>query len=78
MTISDNVDHVFYPITITDDDLPEGEESFEVILGNPSAGLQLGDERKSTIYILSNDDAHGRLTFVNDPVIYINEPTNDR
>lgn len=62
-----------YVIKILDDATPEGNESFVVLLNNPSSGLELGNITSATVTIISNDDAHGRISFNNDPVLYIDE-----
>ncbi|CAK8694047.1 unnamed protein product [Clavelina lepadiformis] len=74
LVLVDSQDSIDYEITIINDDIPEGKESFDVLLGNPSAGLELGNFTKATITILSNDDAHGRVAFDNEPLIYLDEP----
>lgn len=35
--------HKFIEVQILDDAIPEGDETFQLILANPSAGLQLGE-----------------------------------
>ncbi|XP_039258016.2 adhesion G-protein coupled receptor V1-like isoform X1 [Styela clava] len=77
ITIPDSQDKVYFPITILDDDIPEGDETFEVLIGNPSIGLEIGNSTKSTIKILSNDDAHGKLSFSNEETLYLEEPNNE-
>lgn len=35
--------HKFIEVQILDDTIPEGDETFQLILANPSAGLELGE-----------------------------------
>ena len=67
-----------YEITILDDDIPEGNETFVVLLGNPSADLELGNVTTATVTIVSNDDAHGRVSFAKDTVAYLKEPEESK
>ena len=67
-----------YQIEILDDVTPEKNESFLVFLGNPSAGLQLGNVTMAIVTIVSNDDAHGRLSFPKKFVTYLDEPEGYR
>ncbi len=47
---------------LLDDDHPEDDESFMVILSNPTEGAELGTQSQVTVNILSNDDAHGIIS----------------
>ena len=74
LIFSDSQRILTYEIEIVDDVIPEGNESFVVLLNNPSAGLELGNITMATVTIASNDDAHGRLSFNNELLIEIDEP----
>ncbi|XP_008827569.1 adhesion G-protein coupled receptor V1 [Nannospalax galili] len=62
-------------IVILDDDIPEGDESFQLILTNPSPGLELGKSTIALITVLANDDGPGVLSFNNSGHIFLREPT---
>ncbi|XP_036619299.1 adhesion G-protein coupled receptor V1 [Trichosurus vulpecula] len=62
-------------ITILDDEIPEGDENFLVILTNPSPGLELGENTTALITILANDDGPGVLSFNNSEHFFLREPT---
>ncbi|XP_051498511.1 adhesion G-protein coupled receptor V1 [Apus apus] len=62
-------------VTIFDDDIPEGDEKFQLILTNPSLGLELGENTTATITILANDDGHGVLSFNNSDHFFLREQT---
>ncbi|XP_006885449.1 PREDICTED: G-protein coupled receptor 98-like [Elephantulus edwardii] len=62
-------------IMIMDDDIPEGDENFQLILTNPSPGLELGENTIALITILANDDGPGVLSFNNSEHFYLREPT---
>ncbi|NWU68697.1 GPR98 protein, partial [Pterocles burchelli] len=62
-------------IEILDDDIPEGDEKFQLILTNPSLGLKLGENTTATITILANDDGHGVLLFNNSDHFFLREQT---
>ncbi|XP_053910929.1 adhesion G-protein coupled receptor V1 [Cuculus canorus] len=62
-------------VTIFDDDVPEGDERFQLILTNPSLGLELGENTSATITILANDDGHGVLSFNNSDHFFLKEQT---
>ncbi|NXX79900.1 GPR98 protein, partial [Urocolius indicus] len=62
-------------VTIFDDDIPEGDEKFQLILTNPSLGLELGENTTATIRILANDDGHGVLSFNNSDHFFLREQT---
>uniref|UniRef100_F7FXQ0 Adhesion G-protein coupled receptor V1 n=1 Tax=Monodelphis domestica TaxID=13616 RepID=F7FXQ0_MONDO len=61
-------------ITIFDDEIPEGDENFLVILTNPSPGLELGENTTALITILANDDGPGVLSFNNSEHFFLREP----
>uniref|UniRef100_A0A8C3XBP1 Adhesion G-protein coupled receptor V1 n=1 Tax=Catagonus wagneri TaxID=51154 RepID=A0A8C3XBP1_9CETA len=62
-------------IMILDDDIPEGAETFQLILTNPSPGLELGENIMAFITILANDDGPGVLSFNNSEHFFLQEPT---
>uniref|UniRef100_G1KP04 Adhesion G-protein coupled receptor V1 n=1 Tax=Anolis carolinensis TaxID=28377 RepID=G1KP04_ANOCA len=62
-------------VIIFDDDIPEGDERFQLILANPSLGLELGENTTATITILANDDGHGVLSFNNSEHFFLREQT---
>uniref|UniRef100_A0A8C5LUA9 Adhesion G protein-coupled receptor V1 n=1 Tax=Leptobrachium leishanense TaxID=445787 RepID=A0A8C5LUA9_9ANUR len=75
LTFVDGEKYKFIDISIHDDDIPEGNESFQLILANPSLGLELGSNTTVTVTILANDDGHGILYFNNSELFYLREPT---
>ncbi|NWV48163.1 GPR98 protein, partial [Daphoenositta chrysoptera] len=62
-------------VEICDDDIPEGVEKFQLILTNPSFGLELGENTTATITIFANDDGHGVLSFNNSDHFFLREQT---
>ena len=48
---------------ILEDETPEDTEVFSVELREPRGGAEIGPNRRVTISILSNDNAHGVLGF---------------
>ncbi|XP_068782490.1 adhesion G-protein coupled receptor V1 [Struthio camelus] len=62
-------------VMIFDDDIPEGDEKFQLILTNPSLGLEIGENTTATITILANDDGHGVLSFNNSDHFFLREQT---
>ncbi|NXM57764.1 GPR98 protein, partial [Illadopsis cleaveri] len=62
-------------VVICDDDIPEGVEKFQLILTNPSFGLELGENTTATIAIFANDDGHGILSFNNSDHFFLREQT---
>ncbi|XP_054434571.1 adhesion G-protein coupled receptor V1 [Pteronotus mesoamericanus] len=62
-------------IMILDDDIPEGDEKFQLILTNPSPGLELGENTIALITVLANDDGPGVLSFNNSEHFFLSEPT---
>ncbi|NXF82786.1 GPR98 protein, partial [Sclerurus mexicanus] len=62
-------------VTIIDDDIPEGVEKFQLILTNPSLGLELGKNTTATITIVASDDGHGVLSFNNSDHFFLREQT---
>ncbi|XP_066038594.1 adhesion G-protein coupled receptor V1 [Chamaea fasciata] len=62
-------------VVICDDDIPEGVEKFQLILTNPSFGLELGENTTATITIFANDDGHGILSFNNSDHFFLREQT---
>ncbi|NXG74231.1 GPR98 protein, partial [Baryphthengus martii] len=62
-------------VSIFDDDIPEGDEKFQLILTNPSLGLELGKNTTATVTIHANDDGHGVLSFNNSDHFFLREQT---
>ncbi|OXB72852.1 UNVERIFIED_CONTAM: hypothetical protein H355_000852 [Colinus virginianus] len=62
-------------VVILDDETPEGDEKFQLILTNPSLGLELGENTTATVTILANDDGHGVLSFNNSDHFFLREQT---
>uniref|UniRef100_H0X6E5 Adhesion G-protein coupled receptor V1 n=1 Tax=Otolemur garnettii TaxID=30611 RepID=H0X6E5_OTOGA len=67
--------HKNVDIMILDDDIPEGDEKFQLILTNPSPGLELGENTIALIVVLANDDGPGVLSFNNSEHFFLREPT---
>ncbi|KAG2466796.1 GPR98 protein, partial [Polypterus senegalus] len=63
-------------VMIFDDIIPEGDEKFQLILVNPSYGLELGAQTTATVTILANDDGHGVISFNNSDHFLLKEPTS--
>ncbi|XP_076853827.1 adhesion G-protein coupled receptor V1 [Brachyhypopomus gauderio] len=66
----------FVDVVILDDPVPEGKETFQLILTNPSAGLELGKNTTATVTILANDDGHGIISFNNSEHFLLREPSS--
>uniref|UniRef100_UPI00398F1058 adhesion G-protein coupled receptor V1 isoform X2 n=1 Tax=Pristiophorus japonicus TaxID=55135 RepID=UPI00398F1058 len=77
MTIffGDGERYKYVEVAIFDDDIPEGDEDFQLILTNPSLGLELGERTTATVTIFANDDGHGILSFNNTEHFFLKEPT---
>ncbi|XP_067838274.1 adhesion G-protein coupled receptor V1 [Heptranchias perlo] len=77
MTIffGDGERYKYVEVAIFDDDTPEGNEDFQLILANPSLGLELGERTTATVTIFANDDGHGILSFNNTEHFFLKEPT---
>ncbi|XP_051028356.1 adhesion G-protein coupled receptor V1 [Acomys russatus] len=73
---ADGERHKHVEVTILDDDVPEGDEKFQLILTNPSPGLELGKNTIALITVLANDDGPGVLSFNNSEHIFLREPTS--
>ncbi|XP_048257204.1 adhesion G-protein coupled receptor V1-like isoform X2 [Haliotis rufescens] len=63
-------------IEIMDDNAPEPNEVFEVILANPQ-GAALGSFATATVTILANDDASGIIDLADNSTVVLREPTGD-
>lgn len=50
-------------VNIIDDDVPEEDEQFRVVLKNPKGGAEIGFGGQVTVLIPTNDDAHGVIGF---------------
>uniref|UniRef100_UPI0037E7935A adhesion G-protein coupled receptor V1 n=1 Tax=Semicossyphus pulcher TaxID=241346 RepID=UPI0037E7935A len=68
--------HKFVEVQIIDDAIPEGAERFQLILSEPSPGLELGTNTTATVNILANDDGHGVISFNASEHFVLREPTS--
>ncbi|KAM9822621.1 adhesion G-protein coupled receptor V1 isoform 2-T2 [Syngnathus typhle] len=68
--------HKFVEVQIVDDIVPEGAERFQLILSDPSPGLELGTNTTATVTILASDDGHGVLYFNSSGPYLLKEPTS--
>ncbi|XP_056276017.1 adhesion G-protein coupled receptor V1 [Pseudoliparis swirei] len=68
--------HKFVEVQIIDDADPEGAERFQLILSEPSPGLQLGTNTSATVNILASDDGHGVISFNASEHFLLREPTS--
>ncbi|CAJ1068549.1 adhesion G-protein coupled receptor V1 [Xyrichtys novacula] len=66
----------FVEVQIIDDSIPEGAERFQLILSEPSPGLQLGTNTTATVNILASDDGHGVISFNTSEHFLLREPTS--
>ncbi|KAI8777860.1 G-protein coupled receptor 98, partial [Biomphalaria glabrata] len=62
-------------ITIIDDNEPEPDETFEVILANPSNGALLGQASRARVTILANDVSGGLISFSTSEPCHLREAT---
>ncbi|XP_035235780.1 adhesion G-protein coupled receptor V1 isoform X2 [Anguilla anguilla] len=72
---ADGETHKFVEVQILDDDIPEGDEKFQLILANPSVGLELGQNTTATVTILTSDDGRGVISFNGTEDFLLQEPT---
>ncbi|XP_044053980.1 adhesion G-protein coupled receptor V1 isoform X2 [Siniperca chuatsi] len=68
--------HKFVEVQIIDDTIPEGAERFQLILSEPSPGLELGANTTATVNILASDDGHGVISFNTSKHFLLKEPTS--
>ncbi|XP_060927102.1 adhesion G-protein coupled receptor V1 [Limanda limanda] len=68
--------HKFVEVQIIDDDIPEGAERFQLILSEPSTGLELGTNTTATVNIMASDDGHGVISFNTSEHFLLREPTS--
>ncbi|XP_017272706.1 adhesion G-protein coupled receptor V1 [Kryptolebias marmoratus] len=68
--------HKFVEVQIIDDATPEGPERFQLILSEPSPGLELGTNTTATVNILASDDGHGVISFNTSDHFLLREPTS--
>ncbi|XP_054843539.1 adhesion G-protein coupled receptor V1 [Eublepharis macularius] len=73
LSFADGERYKYVDIMIFDDEIPEGDERFQLILTNPSLGLELGETTTATVTILTNDDGHGVLSFNNSEHFFLRE-----
>ncbi|XP_070820196.1 adhesion G-protein coupled receptor V1 isoform X2 [Chaetodon trifascialis] len=66
----------FVEVQIIDDAIPEGAERFQLILSEPSPGLELGTNTTATVNILASDDGHGVISFNTSEHFLLREPTS--
>ncbi|KAJ7335780.1 hypothetical protein JRQ81_013721, partial [Phrynocephalus forsythii] len=72
---ADGERYKYVEVTIIDDEIPERDEKFQLILTNPSLGLELGENTTATVTILANDDGYGVLSFNNSEHFFLREQT---
>ena len=58
-----NVNVTLVTLSITDDNIPELNESLILSLTNVSSGAIIGDHTDVSVTILTNDDAYGIIGF---------------
>ncbi|XP_077792347.1 adhesion G-protein coupled receptor V1 isoform X2 [Podarcis muralis] len=75
LSFADGERYKYVDVMIFDDEIPEGDERFQLILTNPSLGLELGENTTATVTILANDDGHGVLSFNNSEHFFLREPS---
>ncbi|XP_061528205.1 adhesion G-protein coupled receptor V1 isoform X2 [Phycodurus eques] len=68
--------HKFVEVQIIDDIIPEGAERFQMILSDPSPGLEFGTNTTATVNILASDDGHGVISFNASMPFLLKEPTS--
>ncbi|XP_041856249.1 adhesion G-protein coupled receptor V1 [Melanotaenia boesemani] len=68
--------HKFVEVEIINDAIPEGAERFQLILSEPSPGLELGSNTTATVTILASDDGHGVISFNTSDHLLLREPTS--
>ncbi|KAM9393782.1 adhesion G-protein coupled receptor V1 [Pholidichthys leucotaenia] len=73
---TDGERHKFVEVQIVDDAIPEGAERFQLILSEPSPGLELGTNTTATVTILASDDGHGVISFNTSEHFLLREPTS--
>ncbi|XP_074850311.1 adhesion G-protein coupled receptor V1 [Carettochelys insculpta] len=73
LSFADGERYKYIDIMVFDDDIPEGDEKFQLILTNPSLGLELGQNTTATVTILASDDGHGVLSFNNSNHFFLRE-----
>lgn len=56
-------------IDITNDQVPEQDETFDVVLRNSVGGAEIGTPSLVTVTILSNDDVNGVLFFADNSLL---------
>uniref|UniRef100_A0A8C8RXK2 Adhesion G-protein coupled receptor V1 n=1 Tax=Pelusios castaneus TaxID=367368 RepID=A0A8C8RXK2_9SAUR len=71
LSFADGERYKYIDVMIFDDDIPEGDEKFQLILTHPSLGLELGEN--TTVTILASDDGHGVLSFNNSDHFFLRE-----
>ncbi|XP_061753493.1 adhesion G-protein coupled receptor V1 [Nerophis ophidion] len=69
--------HKFVEVQIIDDIVPEGAERFQLVLSDPSPGLELGLNTTATVNILASDDGHGVISFNTSEPFLLTEPTSE-
>ena len=63
LTFRPNESRLFFSVAIFDDELPEIDEVFTVGIRMPAGGARLGDQTSAAMTILTNDNAHGLISF---------------
>ncbi|XP_061478182.1 adhesion G-protein coupled receptor V1 isoform X3 [Rhineura floridana] len=75
LSFADGERYKYVDVMIVDDEIPEGDERFQLILTSPSLGLELSENTTATVTILANDDGHGILSFNNSKHFFLREQT---
>lgn len=63
LIVEANVSVTLVTLSITDDNIPELNESLTLSLTNVSSGAIIGDHTDVSVTILTNDDAYGIIGF---------------
>ena len=60
---------VNFTISIVNDQIPEVDEAFQVVLRNPMGGAEIGSLSSITVTITSNDDINGVFRFADSSLV---------
>ncbi|XP_061172919.1 adhesion G-protein coupled receptor V1-like [Saccostrea echinata] len=60
-------------LEILNDDIPEPDETFQVILSQPREGVEIGEPSRANVTILANDEFSGTVTFKSHEIVRIEE-----
>ena len=59
MTLNHGQDLLHTSVVVLQDTKPEANETFSVVLKDPTGGVEIGPDNRITVNILSNDNAYG-------------------